>query len=306
MKSVIILLLIGTSLSIFSKVDDTPFITKEQTLSAKNYSFKTYDYESHPFKNWTMDQVKNLMGIKHFTPMTSEIVNVNDEELPESFDARTQWPDCVHAIRDQGHCGSCWAFAASEVLSDRFCIASKGSVNVVLSPQDFVSCDFFDHGCNWGNPMLSWVYLKYFGIASDDCRPYTSSKGEVEKCDTNCTNGWQYKKYKAGDLPTILAWNVEAIKKSLMTQGPVETGFQVYKDFMSYAGGVYVHHDGDLLWGHAVKIVGWWKENGVEHWIVANSWWTGWWENGFFRIKMGECGFESMAVASTADLTSLQ
>ena len=58
----------------------------------------------------------------------------DDYDIPESFDAREEWPDCIHPIRNQGHCGSCWAFAGSEVLSDRFCIASYGKINVVLSP----------------------------------------------------------------------------------------------------------------------------------------------------------------------------
>lgn len=53
---------------------------------------------------------------------------------PTSFDWREIQPECVHPIRDQGKCGSCWANAASEVLSDRFCIHSNASVNVVLSP----------------------------------------------------------------------------------------------------------------------------------------------------------------------------
>ena len=55
---------------------------------------------------------------------------------PLNFDSRTQFPGCIGAIRNQLHCGACWAFAAAEVLSDRFCIASNGSINVTLAPQD--------------------------------------------------------------------------------------------------------------------------------------------------------------------------
>lgn len=65
-------------------------------------------------------------------------VHVQSPDLPVSFDARTAWPGCVHPILDQGHCGSCWAFAATESLSDRFCIASEGQINVTLSPGDLV------------------------------------------------------------------------------------------------------------------------------------------------------------------------
>jgi cathepsin B len=68
-------------------------------------------------------------------------------DLPKNFDGRDQWPKCIHEIRDQKQCGSCWAFGASEALSDRFCVASKGDVNVVLSAEDMVECDKSDFGC---------------------------------------------------------------------------------------------------------------------------------------------------------------
>jgi len=59
----------------------------------------------------------------------------------------------------------------------------------------------------------------------------------------------------------------------------------VYSDFMSYRGGVYVHTGGKLEGGHAVKIVGWGSEGGMDYWIVANSWGPLWGEEGYFRIK---------------------
>ena len=59
----------------------------------------------------------------------------------------------IHPIRDQGGCGSCWAFSASEVLSDRLAIATQGKTNVVLSPMALVACDTeHDMGCNGGWP----------------------------------------------------------------------------------------------------------------------------------------------------------
>ena len=65
--------------------------------------------------------------------------------IPASFDARTQWPKCVGAIRNQGDCGFCWTFSATEVLADRTCIDSNATT-VVLSPQWLVSCDKTNHG----------------------------------------------------------------------------------------------------------------------------------------------------------------
>ena len=65
----------------------------------------------------------------------------------DNFDARTQWPKYIHSVRDQGQCGSCWAFGATEAVSDRFAIVSNGKIDEVLSPQELVSCDPGDYGC---------------------------------------------------------------------------------------------------------------------------------------------------------------
>lgn len=71
---------------------------------------------------------------------------------------------------------------------------------------------------------------------------------------------------------------------------------------MSYRSGIYVHTSGSLEGGHAVKIVGWGSEGGVDYWIVANSWNTSWGENGYFNIKMNQSGlnFESSGIAGKA------
>ena len=86
------------------------------------------------------------------------------DDLPDSFDAREQWPGSVHAILNQGQCGSCWAFSATEVLSDRFAIHSNNTIDVVLSPQDLVSCDVSNFACEGGNPISAWQYFESQGF----------------------------------------------------------------------------------------------------------------------------------------------
>lgn len=72
------------------------------------------------------------------------------QTIPTAFDSRTEWGTCIHPIRNQESCGSCWAFASANMLADRFCISSEGAVDVILSPQFLVSCDFENAGCNGG------------------------------------------------------------------------------------------------------------------------------------------------------------
>jgi cathepsin B len=79
--------------------------------------------------------MRKMLGTIITGPLGLQSPEVNSNAaLPKNFDSRVTFKDCVHSIRNQERCGSCWAFGASEALSDRFCVASKGAVNVVLSP----------------------------------------------------------------------------------------------------------------------------------------------------------------------------
>lgn len=301
MKAIIILAIVGVALSTqFMEKPGQSFITGDYLEEIKKVSnFEIYSIEEHPFKNWTESDIKTLLGLSEVSLKDTSDIEYsvsNADDLPESFDSRVQWPDCIHPIRNQGHCGSCWAHAASEVLSDRFCIASNGTVNVVLSPQDMVSCDWLDHGCNGGILTTSWMYLRFFGIVSDACKPYSSGDGKVAWCPilkSQCTSeGQVYKKYKAKNFYSLNS--IDAIKRSILTHGPVETGFSVYDDFMNYKSGIYKKTAGArMLGGHAVKIVGWGKEADTEYWVVANSWSETWGEQGYFRIAFKQCGIEN-------------
>ena len=83
-----------------------------------------------------------------------------------------------------------------------------------------------------------------------------------------------------------------------MTYGPVEAAFTVYSDLPSYKSGVYKHTAGQVLGGHAIKIIGWGTENGEDYWLVNNSWNSDWGDHGTFKILRGadECGIEDEVV----------
>ena len=141
--------------------------------------------------------------------------------------------------------------------------------------------------------------------------PYTSGQGVVEKCPkTQCSETGktnfpeeQFKKYKCKSGTTVNPKSVDAIKQELFTNGPMELAFTVYQDFMSYKGGVYYHVTGNQLGGHAVKVIGYGTdaETGLEYWLCENSWNTTWGDNGFFKIKIGDCGSNNQIYACTPD-----
>jgi len=165
-----------------------------------------------------------------------------------------------------------------------------------------VSCDKLNAGCDGGNLYLSWTFMANTGLVTDACDPYQSENGESPTCDsfTKCANGEQEQFYYSKRFSTALLTNPKSIQLNLMQYGPVDTGMEVYQDFMNYESGIYVHTSGQLLGGHAVKIVGWNQENGENYWIVANSWGASWGMNGFFNIAFGQCGIDSDAVSGQA------
>ncbi|EFA74631.1 hypothetical protein PPL_11599 [Heterostelium album PN500] len=262
------------------------------------------------FEGQSIGDILGLLGTKK-PRNTPEEVSVSKVAVPNSFDSRTNWPGCVHAVLNQGQCGSCWAFAASESLSDRLCIASQGAINVTLSPQALVSCDIeFNQGCNGGIPQMAWEYLELHGIPTDSCFPYTSGNGTAPDCQKECSDGSKYQLYKGKTFTLKTCSSVAAIQANVFAYGPIEGTMDVYQDFMSYTSGVYVMTPGSkLLGGHAIKIVGWGTDStsGLDYWIVQNSWGSDWGMNGFFWIQRGTnmCGIDRDASAGQADISSL-
>jgi cathepsin B len=244
-------------------------------------------YEENIFKDWTERDIKSLLTLK-------DDIFVRDEpflyvKAAENFDSRTQWPSCVHAIRDQSNCGSCWAHATSEVFSDRACIEGIDT-NFVASVQQLVSCDTADSGCDGGMEYNAFKYIESKGIVADSCYPYVSGNGKTYTCDNNKISACSVHHY-GKNTKSISSSGIMA---EIKANGPVTTGFMVYADFMTYKSGIYVPTSSQQEGLHAVKIVGYGNSNGIDFWSIANSWGTSWGESGFFRIKMGsKCNIES-------------
>jgi len=262
----------------------------------------TWARKEYPGKKFPMKSLASQMAPRRHRTVRSPRRPVFVGAVPETFDARQQWPQCptIQAIRDQGHCGSCWAFGAAESFGDRYCITTGSHQS--FSPQHLVDCFDDENGCMGGSLDTTWYAMVKKGIVPDECKPYTAVSHE---CSIEC-NDTQHSKptyYYAKNAYSVFvpfdnAKNVRAIQEEILAHGPVEAAFYVVDGFTQYSGGVYQRTAGaEYQGGHAIKIIGWGvdQDTKVPYWLIANSWGEDWGEKGFFRIRRGynECGIES-------------
>ena len=156
-------------------------------------------------------------------------------------------------------------------------------------------------GCDGGYLPNAWDYLTEQGIVSDDCMPYVSADSRIPQCPQSCSNNAPFKKYKCKPDTIIEATNPDQIKSGIYAGGPMESTMEIYTDFFNYKSGVYQHASGSYAGGHAIKIIGWGKENGVDYWLCANSWGTTWGDNGFFKIAFNMMDPDTPAYACTPE-----
>merc|ERR1712217_848889 len=125
------------------------------------------------------------------------------------------------------------------------------------------------------------------GIVTDTCLPYGAGNGTAPACPSKCVSSEPFTRQKASSSYAING--VENMQKEIMTNGPIQVAFLVYKSFMSYKSGVYQKHfyETEPEGGHAVKVIGWGTEAFTDYWLVANSWSTTWGDEGLFKIKRG-------------------
>lgn len=190
----------------------------------------------------------------------------------------------VTPVRNQGGCGSCWAFAATAALESRWLITQNNpGDDLNLSEQTLVSCSGAGT-CGGGYINRASDYIRDLGLPSEYCFPYSATNAA---CTGACP---EYQ--KAGFQISNWHWvattapSVEALKSALFTLGPLVTTMDVYTDFFSYRTGVYSYVTGSYQGGHAIVLVGY--NDAEKYFIAKNSWGTGWGEAGYFKIAYGE------------------
>ncbi|CAJ0953787.1 unnamed protein product, partial [Mesorhabditis belari] len=209
-------------------------------------------------------------------------------DLPDSFDWRDK--ELVPPVRNQGDCGSCWAFATAACLEIQYSRKWPTYDFIDLSEQE-MSCVYPNKKtiCKGGFPSVAFNYYKSKGVGFEEAWPYNP------KGDLTC---YSFKpKVRVTSVTSLLPFDMDTLKRAIVDDGPVAVGIYMNWDFMYYDGGIFDQTCEGLgpLGGHAMVITGYGEEDGWPYWIVRNSWGTNWGEDGYIRIWAGQnlCSVES-------------
>ncbi|KAG2500788.1 hypothetical protein HYH03_001550 [Edaphochlamys debaryana] len=222
---------------------------------------------------------------------------------PTSVDWRSAGK--VTPVKNQGSCGSCWAFAATGAIESAYLIA-KGTPPcdpMDLSEQQIVSCAPGDCTGGWSTDAIQYVYENW--QLAESLYPYTSGGGATGTCDSAKVNqAASGKRVKFSRSYYYSTANSEDNVKRWVATSPTVIYFCVDSAFQLYQGGVYSSNTCGTCHNHAMLLVGY---TASGEWIIKNSWGTsswGYYEGGFARVRMsatangnkGPCGLHQTVI----------
>jgi len=243
-------------------------------------------------------------GYKGYMPSQERGVPTLDQMTPSEYVASPcttsscDWrtAGAITPVKNQGQCGSCWAFSATEGLESGWFLG--GNALVSLAPQQLVSCDKTDAGCNGGDLPTAYKYIEGAGgLESEKQYPYTSGGGSNSACKFNSKDivakmqGWSYAIPPCyGDCKSQ---NENNLKTAVAANGPSSIcvnaeSWQFYLKGVMKSGCPSAYSTLD----HCVQLVGYNSAGALNYWIIKNSWAADWGEQGYIYVQIGKnlCG----------------
>jgi len=238
----------------------------------------------------------------------------SNSQIPPSFDWRNhQGHDWMTPVKDQGGCGSCWAFGPVGVMEAMYNIwHNDPDLDFDLSEQYLVSDCYSPGNCCGGSYFSILHFICINGIPDENCLPYVDGTGctcSVGTCDDNCEYDeewdcsdaacsdrcpdWKNRLIKIDSAKYLKMGEIQ-IKDYIANQGPLTLPMGMGIGIGYWDGDIYRCTE-DNSSNHVVVIVGYDDEGG--YWIVKNSYGVGFGDNGYFKLGYGECGIESTALS---------
>ncbi len=280
--------------------DLSSFFTKYNTfrsnldavLAHNKNGNSTFTLAINEFGDLTQEEFqKTILKLRPAQNLYARSFNVGDHSnitltAEESMDWREKGG--VTRVKNQGQCGSCWAFAA--VVSMEAAHFVKTNKLVDLSEQQLVDCagSYGNNACNGGGLAEAFEYVVgNGGICTESSYPYA---GKKQNCKSSCKLGTRLKGYR-NVRPRD---EVEMAKATKVA--PLTVAIQANDiNFQFYSSGVFDSRCGTNL-DHGVTIVGFGTDRGKDYWAVKNSWGASWGENGYIRMARGknQCGISQL------------
>jgi len=241
----------------------------------------TFQMGANQFTALTGEEFKAMMGYNQIN--REYIRSVQSFEAPADFvpnDSKDWVADgAVTPIKDQGQCGSCWAFSTTGALEGRNFIDTKSLLS--FSEQQLVDCagSFGNYGCNGGLMDYAFAYIFKHGLCLESAYTYTARDGICKSSQCSAAGESaslaKYTDVRSGDETALLA---------AVANQPVSVAIEADQMvFQHYTSGIITSGCGTSL-DHGVLAVGWGTEGTTDYWKVKNSWGASWGENGYVRI----------------------
>jgi len=275
------------------------FLDSVKRINAKNKVSTGAVYDLNKFSDLTPEEfkLKHLMKTPVNTPKENrDVLKPTVTAPPTKFDWRTQ--GAVTPVKDQGQCGSCWAFSATETIESSWILAKKTNATNFkpLGPQQIVDCDDSDGGCDGGNPPTAYDYVvSAGGMETEADYPYTATDGtcafKKEKVYVSI-DSWKYGTTQDDETTMV---------NNLVSYGPLSicVDAEYWQDYSSGVMGAY-----DCCWwcqlDHCVQLVGYDTTASTPFYYVRNSWGTDWGMNGYILLEMNKntCGLTDEVTVS--------
>jgi len=251
----------------------------------------SYNISENQFINTTYDNEFAIHSNHYLANNLSTFI-----DLPITDKLSIDWRDehKVSSVKNQGQCGSCWAFSSVGATESAWAIKHNQLYN--LSEQELVDCSSENHGCEGGEMDFAFQYIMNHSLCTNLSYPYIANNDNT--CAINQCKPIVHISNYSDVYP-----NNETLLRYAVAQQPVSVAIQANKrSFQMYQSGIYNDPDCGYELDHGVLVVGYGydEQSDMKYWIIKNSWSSSWGENGFIRIlrdsndTRGLCGIAMM------------